>query len=169
MHNACPLARLGQQEMSTIAGSTSHSAGQLDTPTPTEQLQVPSNTPKAPPPLSLLPVFSPYSPWQQSHTNGFSVAGTYLLVGTCCSSAWMRAEHILSHITPSPTDYGKSQLNSLSAVSTTHFSGDDTPHTQKSVVVSQHSMKLLPCSLLLLLSFPFPLPIHHQPHHHHHP
>lgn len=73
---------------------------------------------------------------------------------------------MLKHITLSLTQHGKSQLNSLSAASTTHFSRCDTPHTQKSVAVSQHSVELLPCSLLLLLSFPFPLPIHHQRHHH---
>lgn len=73
---------------------------------------------------------------------------------------------MLKHITLSHTQYGKSQLNSLSAASTTHFSRCDTPHTQKSVVVSQHSVELFPCSMLMLLSFPFPLPIHHQPHHH---
>lgn len=61
MHNACPLAQLGEREMSTTAGSTSHSARELDTPKPTEQLQAPRNTPKAPLSLSA-PRFFPRIP-----------------------------------------------------------------------------------------------------------
>lgn len=139
IHNACLLALLGKRKMSTTAGRAGHNIKELDTQITKKSFKHPLQSQRQ---LGVYPPLPPCSPtisqlfstllMQQRHMDAFTVAGTYVLVGICCSSAWTKAEYIVHTYTSSVIRYEKHLLSSSSAVRTIKYSRYDMPHTQRS-------------------------------------